>query len=199
MKLLKNLAMVTVVSVTFLTGCSKDENEAPINSESGSFEELSLEKTSAAVASLAYCVPDSAETAMLQFMREEEYLAYDVYSAFADQYGLQIFINIMQSEYVHTSAIKFLLDKYQLVDPALNHQAGVFQNSELQALYNSLITSGTQSTQLALEAGQAIEITDIEDLENGLLITDQQDITFVLNNLLKASQRHLQAFNAWLN
>ncbi len=191
--------MLTAVSLTFLTGCSKAENDTSVNPDNVTFEELSLEKTSSTISTLPFNIPDSAETAMLQFMREEEYLAHDVYSVFADQYGFQIFINIKQSEYIHTSAVKFLLNKYQLEDPAANHQAGVFQNSELQELYNSLISSGTQSSQLALEAGQAIELADIEDLENALLITDQQDITFVLNNLLKGSQRHLQAFNAWLN
>lgn len=199
MKLRKSWVIAPVLSAILFTSCAKNEVALPVDEANSLNEELSIEKMTAVIQTYDYCIPDSAETAMLQFMREEEYLAHDVYSVFAEMYGFQIFYNIRQSEYVHTTAIRNLLNKYGLEDPAINHQPGVFQNQELQELYDSLIASGSQSSQQALEAGVAIETTDIADIQNALLITDQQDITFVLNNLMKASYRHLAAFNPWLN
>lgn len=198
MKALERMIIMTLVSAMLMASCTKEDSIETATSGNLSGDELMLEKASPTGIS-EYCTLDSLETIMLQFMREEEYLAFDVYSVFAQQYGYQIFINIKQSEYVHITAIKNLLNKYGIEDPAINHQPGIFQNGELQELYNNLIAIGSQSGQQAIEVGVTIETKDIEDIQNGLLITDQKDIKKVLNNLMNASYNHLAAFNSWLN
>jgi hypothetical protein len=135
----------------------------------------------------------------LQFLRGEEYLAHDVYELFYTQYGSRIFGNIRQSELRHTTAIQNLLIKYGIPDPEADHVAGVFANPDLQALYNTLVITGSENLTKALEVGRTIEITDIEDIDNFLKITQQEDIVFVLTNLRSGSERHLRAFNAWLD
>jgi hypothetical protein len=199
MKTLKRMITMTMVSAMLLASCTKEESIETATSGNLTNEELMLEKATTVNGMTVYYPLDSLESTMLQFMREEEYLAFDVYSLFAQQYGNQIFINIKQSEYIHTTAIKNLLFKYGIEDPAANHQPGVFQNSELQELYNTLIASGSQSGQQAIEVGVAIETKDIEDLQNALLITNHNDVKRVLNNLKRASYNHLAAFNWWLN
>jgi hypothetical protein len=134
-----------------------------------------------------------AETAALLYMREEEKLAGDIYSAFYANWGLRIFQNISQSEQTHTSAVKELLYRYNLVDPVVN-QAGVFSNPKLQDLYNELLAQGNQSLAEALKVGGAIEEMDILDLEERLAQIDNADIQQVFNNLKKGSLNHLQAF-----
>ena len=84
------------------------------------------------------------ESAALLYMREEEKLAHDVYVTLYSQWGLPIFQNISQSEQTHTDAVKTLLDRYGLNDPA-SGTVGVFTNPDLQALYNDLVTRGSQS------------------------------------------------------
>ena len=69
-----------------------------------------------------------AEANALIFMREEEKLAHDVYVALGDIWGLNIFSNISQSEATHTDAVKNLIDRYGLSDPAADKAPGEFVN-----------------------------------------------------------------------
>jgi hypothetical protein len=134
------------------------------------------------------------EIAGLQFMREEEKLAHDVYVTFYQQYGLAIFNNIAGSEATHMAAVKTLLDRYGIADPAASQTIGVFTNPELQALYNQLIAQGRQSLSAALKVGAAIEEIDIRDLQTRLAGTIHADIKSVYTNLLNGSYNHLHAF-----
>jgi hypothetical protein len=138
-----------------------------------------------------------AEAQALLYMREEEKLAYDVYTALYAQWGLETFQTIASSELAHMEAIKGLLDRYGLDDPA-SATPGVFSNPELQALYDSLIARGSQSLAEAIKVGGAIEEIDILDLEERLAQTDNPDIQRVFNNLLNGSKSHLRAFAAVL-
>jgi hypothetical protein len=137
------------------------------------------------------------ETAALLYMREEEKLAQDVYLTLYEQWGLPSFQNIASSEQAHTDAVKTLLNRYGLDDPAAA-QAGVFTNPELQALYTELVARGSQSLSEALKVGAAIEEIDILDLQERLAQTDNADIQQVFNNLLKGSSNHLRAFTSSL-
>lgn len=134
------------------------------------------------------------ETDSLIYMREEEKLARDVYLALYDIYGQQIFYNIAQSEQTHTEAIKLLLEKYDLEDPVSVDERGVFENQELQALYNSLVEQGSQSLLDALTVGATIEDLDIKDLQVANEQADNQDISAVYDNLEKGSRNHIRSF-----
>jgi hypothetical protein len=135
------------------------------------------------------------ESAALLYMREEEKLAHDVYVTLYAQYGLPVFQNISQSEQTHTDAVKTLIERYALSDPAAS-QVGVFTNPDLQALYNDLTARGSQSLAEALKVGGAIEEIDILDLQKRLAQTDNADIQQVFNNLLAGSSNHLRAFSS---
>jgi hypothetical protein len=134
-----------------------------------------------------------AEIDALLYMREEEKLARDVYLALGAQWDLPVFQNISGSEQSHMDAIKVLLDRYELIDPA-SSERGVFTNPELQALYNDLIILGSQSLPDALKVGAAIEEIDILDLQSHLVDTDNADIQQVFNSLLNGSTNHLRSF-----
>ncbi|MFN7120177.1 MAG: DUF2202 domain-containing protein [Saprospiraceae bacterium] len=136
-----------------------------------------------------------AEKASLAFMREEELLAYDVYTELYKRYPLPIFSNIAQSEKTHTEAVLVLLERYELNDPAANHTTGVFTNTTLQNLYNTLLARGLQREVAALQVGALIEEVDIADLKVQLAEkVDNQDIIMVYENLMKGSRNHLRAF-----
>jgi len=130
----------------------------------------------------------------LLFMREEEKLARDVYLTLYDMWNINIFKNIAASEQTHTDAVKTLLDQYGLEDPMVDDERGVFENDDLQALYDQLIAQGSQSLEEAFKVGGAIEEIDILDLEEYIAQTDNADIQMVYENLLKGSRNHLRAF-----
>ena len=141
----------------------------------------------------------TTEISSLNQMREEELLAHDVYVALYTLYKMPVFNNISKAETQHADAIKTLLLKYSLPDPALNHVAGVFVNADLQALYASLVAQGKASLNEGLTVGATIEDLDINDLHNHILNdVDNKDILFVYGNLEKGSRNHLRSFNALL-
>ncbi|MDP5052489.1 MAG: DUF2202 domain-containing protein [Congregibacter sp.] len=131
----------------------------------------------------------------LLLMREEEKLAGDVYRYLFNLHDLQIFSNIASSEDTHTAAVKQLLDRYLLVDPAQGNADGVFTNIDLQMLYDSLSARGTPSLLDGLYVGVLIEELDIVDLTRLLAeLDDNPDITLVYESLQKGSRNHLRAF-----
>ena len=134
------------------------------------------------------------ETAGILFMREEEKLARDVYLTLFERWGLAIFENIAGSEATHMAAVKTLIDRYNLPDPAEGKAVGEFANQELQALYDELVATGGRSLEDALKVGAAIEEIDILDLQQHIAQTDKRDIQRVYENLMKGSRNHLRSF-----
>ncbi len=138
------------------------------------------------------------EISWLTYMREEEKLARDVYIYLYDEYESRIFNNIAASEQKHMDAIKTLLDRYGISDPAAGKGMGEFINTDIQALYVKLTADGSISLEEALKAGIFIEETDIQDLEKGISTTTHKDIRNVYSNLLRGSLNHLDAFQSEL-
>ena len=139
------------------------------------------------------------EIAGLQFVREEEKLARDVYLYFYQMWGNQVFQNIAQSEQSHMDAILTLLDGYGISDPAAYTQAGEFVDADLQALYDQLIAQGSQSLHDALLVGAAIEEIDIRDIAESTAQTTHSDLVLVYENLTAGSENHLKAFTNTLS
>ncbi|MBN2163837.1 MAG: DUF2202 domain-containing protein [Pontiellaceae bacterium] len=137
-------------------------------------------------------VLDAAEAEDLLFMREEEKLAHDVYTALYEIWNQQVFINIAASEQRHTDSILRLLSTYGLADPVLG--AGEFSNPELQELYDALLKRGSTSLLDALYVGALIEEVDMDDIVAAMDRTDESAIEKVYANLLSGSESHLQAF-----
>jgi len=134
-----------------------------------------------------------AEQQSLSFMREEEKLARDLYQAFYQQWRTPVFANLAMSEQQHMDAILCLMQGYGLADSATS-TLGTFNNTELQALYNSLIARGSASQAEALYSGAYVEEADIKDLQAALAATANKAVTTVYGNLLDASEQHLRRF-----
>jgi hypothetical protein len=136
------------------------------------------------------------EVSDLQFMREEEKLARDVYLTMDQHWGdrTQVFARIALSEESHTSTVDYLLDKFGVVDPVVNDTIGVFTNEELQALYDELVAKGKNSFIDALFVGGLIEEKDMRDILAAINQTDERAIILAYSNLLDGSKSHLKAF-----
>jgi hypothetical protein len=130
-------------------------------------------------------------------MREEEKLAHDVYKYLFEKWELNIFSNIMGAEMRHFNAMGYLIDNFELKDPAYE-KPGKFRNKTLQSLYDSLIIQGSVSETAALQVGAYIEEVDIRDLQQLINETENENIQMVYKNLLRASGNHLRAFTGQL-
>jgi hypothetical protein len=133
----------------------------------------------------------------LNFLREEEKLARDVYLYSYDKYQLMIFDNISQSEQRHMNSVLNLLNKYGIPDSA-STEKGVFNNPDLQKLYNSLTKQADISSVEALKAGATIEDLDINDIDDFTANTTKPDLLNVYENLNCGSKNHIRAFTRWL-
>jgi len=130
----------------------------------------------------------------LTYMREEEKLARDVYIFLYAKWQSRVFNNISRSEQAHMDAVKTLLDRYRIPDPAKSTAKGVFTNSDLQELYEELIKRGSTSLVEALHVCVLIEETDIDDLTAAIASARHKDIKAVYSNLLQGSLNHFDAF-----
>lgn len=130
----------------------------------------------------------------LIYMREEEKLARDVYRYLYEEWGLPVFQNIARSEQTHMDSILWLLEQFELNDPAAGNGAGEFNNPLFQSLYSRFIEQGSISTIDALKVGAAIEELDIADLESRIAQSESDFINQVYSRLLLGSRNHLRAF-----
>lgn len=194
--------LLLALSVIAVTSCTK-ESTVDANTM-GVYESLISKTTTVASTTeeLTDCInsfalePLSAsEISALTIMREEELLAMDIYTSLYKIYPMPVFNNISKSEFQHTTAVKTLLDKYGLPDIAADHVTGVFVNTDIQNLYNSLLAKGKVSLIDALTVGATIEDLDIRDLKDHMeKDVDNADILFVFTNLQRGSRNHMRAF-----
>lgn len=130
----------------------------------------------------------------LMYMREEEKLARDVYLTLYDNWGMQVFANIAESEQIHTDAVRAKIEKYSLQDPVIDDTVGAFVNQDLAVLYDTLVTQGNLSELDALFVGGAIEEIDMIDLQHAIDESEHRDIKRIYENLMAGSKNHLRAF-----
>lgn len=130
-------------------------------------------------------------------MRIEEKLARDAYIVLGELWDAKVFYNIQISEQTHMDAVKAKLDKFNIPDPLLTDEVGVFPDAypEFQILYDGLMTQGSISLHEGLLVGVAIEEMDIADLEEQIELAANPGIIKMYTYLKDASISHLAAFN----
>ncbi|GET33646.1 hypothetical protein PbJCM13498_25090 [Prolixibacter bellariivorans] len=184
------IAFLAIAALIIVTSCSENPSVSADEVQTSEVKALSLIIDDDG--NLAGDLTDE-EVASLQFMIEEEKLARDVYLEMNDLYGLKVFANISNSEQRHMDAVLFLIDGYNIVNPA-SDERGVFVNETLAQLYANLIEDGKQSLEDALKVGAFIEESDIVDLNNWLTKVENANVELVYASLLKGSTNHLRAF-----
>ncbi len=187
-----------ISQLLFATACEEDETiEEQVADEItySETEQLTIEEL---IASFVITEElNSDERAMLQFMKEEEKLARDVYYALNDIWNARVFSNISKSEERHIAAVMGLVEYYNLGSTEVK-APGEYESEEFKALYDQLEEQGSQSIEEAMKVGALIEELDIKDLQEKLEATNNENITLVFNNLLRGSRNHLRAFNRQL-
>ena len=131
----------------------------------------------------------------LQFLREEEKLARDVYVYLGSIYDHIIFDNIGASEQRHIDFVLEIMDKYQVEDKGTD-EGGAFNNPTIQLLYNNLIEQGEPSLLDALIVGATIEDLDINDLDINMNNTINDDLLSLYQLLQCGSRNHIRAFTS---
>ena len=137
---------------------------------------------------------DVNERFLLRHMREEEKLARDVYHVLGQYWQMQVFANITQAEQSHMDLVEFALLRYQIPDPVVSNQIGVFTDPQFTSLFQLATNFGQTSPLHALLVGAIIEDLDIHDLDTALFFTDNRDVDTIWQNLQRGSRNHMRAF-----
>ncbi len=194
----KSLLIIFFTLPFYISGCSSDD-AVDISSITSTDADGATSVNLIALTDILNTMPldalNTAETAGLIFMREEEKLAHDVYTFLFAQWGSNVFDNISNSEQTHTDAMLILLDRYSIIDPVGNNAEGLFVDVSLQSLYDTLVAQGSASLIDALLVGAAIEEIDLIDIQNLVdTLEGNEDLALVYENLMKGSRNHLRAF-----
>ncbi len=196
MKITKKQLTVTLIVVlaiglvaTGIYAVGKDSDSATISNKSTTQQPNNPSTPSS--------MPTQSTEQQLVYLIEEEKLAHDVYTAMYEKYGANVFGNILKSETTHQSRVLTLLQARNIADPR-SSELGVFNNDELQNLYDALIIQGNKSALEAYKVGVAVEEKDIADISNQLATTTEEDVVITLESLRSASENHLRAFNRQL-
>jgi len=155
----------------------------------------------------------------LSYMGNEERLAYDVYNRLYKEWGTKQFTNIAsKSEIKHIHAVQQLVQKYKINDnvnftnvdltplgymntSVEKMQAGTYDISKIQRLYDDLVASGMASEVEALKVGCTVEVVDVTDLDEYITLAQQSnatDVVDVFDFLRKGSYNHYWAFDKGL-
>lgn len=128
----------------------------------------------------------------LLFMLEEEKLARDTYEFLDELYAINQFSNIKLSEQSHMNAVINLLEKYGVVYNVLPY--GLFENKDIQRLYDQFVDKGQLDALNALQVGANIEDLDIVDLTEFIETTSNSSMISVFESLQCGSRNHLRSF-----
>jgi hypothetical protein len=129
----------------------------------------------------------------LLFLREEEKLARDIYVYAFNKYQNNVFNSISQSEQRHMDNVLNLLNQYAIPDPA-STQMGIFNNADLQSLYNQLKSQVDISASESLKVGATIEELDINDIDDFIANTSNSKLLNVYDKLNCGSKNHIRSF-----
>jgi hypothetical protein len=137
---------------------------------------------------------------MLFFIYEGEKVARDVYSTLSKIHKNEHTFSLMQfEEQRHVNCARDLCNIYGVnTSHVYEDTPGKYQSMVLQTLYDACTEKGSKSLHDALEVGQYIEATDIEDLEHAT-VGMPSDVVHVYENIKKRNIRHLGAFQSALS
>ena len=182
---LRVLLIVACISLVGLAGISTAD--------------MNQQKQAGSQARLRATQLSETDAANIQYMRQEEKLARDVYLTLYEEWGAPIFANIGESEQQHMDALKNLIDLYQIEDPIADNSVGAFTDPDFTVLYEYYVDLGMPSLLDAFDVGVQIEQLDIADLDTRIAETTMRNVIRVFENLRAGSERHLAAFESHID
>ncbi|MEZ9330266.1 DUF2202 domain-containing protein [Vibrio breoganii] len=198
------------VSLAFLLLLTLASNGAYSDNKKGGYENLS------SVHFVSEAISEH-ERLHLIFMREEEKFARDVYIKLSIEHPeTRIFGKIAIAETHHTGSVFDALLRFNIDDPVVNDNVGVFSGEEFGPYftekYTDLTNQGLSSELDALYVGAFIEELDMLDIKTcpkvmieeidsikvsndcGLIYTNDRVISSLYGHLIAGSEDHLKAF-----
>jgi len=141
----------------------------------------------------SYSQITDADISGLNYVLEEEKLAYDFYSEMYKKYNKKVFENIMNNEKVHMEMVQKLMNDLNIEISSSMQNSGEFSDRTIQVLFNDFITAGNYSFSDALRAAAMIEETDISDVRTQYSKAGDERVKALYDCLDISSQNHLRS------
>lgn len=124
---------------------------------------------------------------------QEEKMAFDLYGEFYERWSLNVFNTIQQREAKHVWCVERIMDNYGY-KYRTNTNTGLYQDKEIQKLYDELTVKGCISDLAALEAAAYIKEKHIAQLRERIRYQEDGYVVKVIFLMESAAQSHLKAF-----
>lgn len=134
-----------------------------------------------------------ADRRTLLHVSQQEKLARDFYSSLSETWRLDVFHTTSGSEDIHADALRTLLARYKLPDPAYGLGRGEFNRVDLSERYNDLIARGRFSAVEALKAAASVEELEIEHISERLPQVQSPELANVLESVVASDKHHLRS------
>jgi len=121
-------------------------------------------------------------------------MARDLYDIFAEQTGSVVFDRISDSEQKHMDSLLLVAEKAGIDISMVSTIAGIFANTAIQSLYDTLLAQGSVSFSAAVGVGIVVENTDVADLMSYSADTTIGIVGTIYSHLELGSEHHLAAF-----
>jgi hypothetical protein len=223
MKSMLKKSLLSITLATLLMGCDTGSSTSQGNGNSnGKGHDADTKSTYDINAQPTSTLTQELKDAIAH-MGNEERLAYDVYmnlySFHKENNGIEIkqLYNIANnSEVTHVNMVQDVVRKYDLgADDLTNVEVGVADNTitfeampsgrydipKIQSLYDALYALGVDSQVDALMVGCMVEVTDINDLNEYIVLAENSNATDVLgtfDTLREGSYNHYWSFDSAL-
>lgn len=135
------------------------------------------------------------EQRVVRYVRASEAVARDLFRALADRHGDAVLSRLAGAEASHADAAGILLDTYGLDDP-VGPGRGNVSDPELASVHGTRLAQGRESLRGALRAGAAVQELAISEFRLRLDATDNTDVRFVVETLLRGARNHLRLLDA---
>lgn len=131
----------------------------------------------------------------LQYAREVEKMARDVYEVLYANWNEYTFFSLMEVESWHMQVLKDALDKFGVADPlaGIDSDNGAFTIAVLEQRYCDWTSEGMQSVAAAYRVAARAEEYDIRDLQTCLAATENAELRQIYQQLILSSENHLRA------
>lgn len=133
---------------------------------------------------------------LLQKMYEEEKMSYDLYTEFFNRWGLKIFDQVRESEAIHMQRINALMGVKELPQGTgvTGGDKGLYENKDIQALYDEYTVLGNISDVTALETAALMEENGISNLRERIKAQTDDRTIKIFAQMERASRNHLKGF-----
>ena len=158
--------ILPLVLILLIVACSEDENSG-----------LSME-----------------ETESLKFTAEQEKLSVELYLYAFSAYNLPIFQEIANKKTRHLTEVRAVMEDLDVEDPTEGIGVGVFNNTEIQTLYNQMRSRIEEGQNNAFIAALTVEESIIHFSGISLSETSNNTLIELYEAIICGSKNHFRTF-----